>query len=58
LEELLKTELSPEELKELETNEQPANPTLQSRPHETGAMQFFRDLQKKHGNCCCEPIKK
>lgn len=58
LEEMLKSELSPEDLKELETNEQLANPTLQSRPHETGAMQFFRDLQKKHGNCCCEPIKK
>lgn len=55
LDELLKKQLSPEELKELELDNSAPNPNIKTRQHETSAMQFFKNLQNsQHSNCCCE----
>ncbi len=53
LDDLLKTTLTPDDLKELEETP-PTDPKLKARPHETTtAMQFFRNLHQQKG-CCCE----
>lgn len=58
LDALLKTPLTAEELKELELEKEETNPKLKVRQHEGSAMQFFKDMQQKHQNCCCELGKK
>jgi len=54
LQSLIPQNFSPEDLQEIqqEQNSTP-NPTIQARPHETTAMQLFRQLHQQNG-CCCE----